>query len=64
MGLRPLDVFYFSQCGYRLYMSEFDVHRRQILTYKDGPSTERVKTRILYTVDKFMMSTFILSLLL
>ena len=27
----------------RLYMSESDVYRRQILTYKDGPRAERVK---------------------
>ena len=26
----------------RLYTSEFDVYRRQILTYKDGPGAERV----------------------
>ena len=31
-------------------MSESDVHRRQILTYKDGPSAERVKS--LLSVDK------------
>ena len=28
--------------GPGLYTSEFDVYRRQILTYKDGPRTERV----------------------
>ena len=28
---------------YRLYMSESDVYRRQIVAYKDGPRTERVK---------------------
>ena len=27
----------------RLYTSGSDVYRRQILTYKDGPRTERVK---------------------
>ena len=27
----------------RLYTSESDVYRRQILTYKDGPRNERVK---------------------
>ena len=27
----------------RLYTSESDVHRRQILTYKDGPRAERLK---------------------
>ena len=30
------------QRGDRLYMSEYDVYRRQILTYKDGLRTERV----------------------
>ena len=31
------------QRGDRLYTSESDVCRRQILTYKDGPRTERIK---------------------
>ena len=43
MGLRPI-IFWFFQCGDRLYASESDVYRRQILTYKDAPRTERVKT--------------------
>ena len=30
------------QCGDRLYTSELDVCRRQILTFKVGPRTERV----------------------
>ena len=30
------------RCGDRLYRSESDVYRRQILTYKDGPHTKRV----------------------
>ena len=42
MGLRPLEIFNFFQCEDRLYTSESDVYRRQILTYKDGPRTERV----------------------
>ena len=29
--------------GDRLYTSESDVYRRQILKYKDGPSAKRVK---------------------
>ena len=29
-------------CGGRLYTSESDVYRRQILAYKDGPRAERV----------------------
>ena len=36
-------MFYFFQSGDRLYTSESDVYRRQILTYKDGPRAERVK---------------------
>ena len=40
------------QCGDRLYMSESDVCRRQILTYKDGPRTGRIKT-IIMTVDPY-----------
>ena len=43
MGLRPLIFFLIFQCGDRLYTSESDVYRRQILTYEDGPRTERVK---------------------
>ena len=33
-----------SKCGGRLYTSETDVCRRQILMYKDGPRTESFKT--------------------
>ena len=33
----------FFQCGDRLYASESDVYRRQVLTYKDGPRAVRVK---------------------
>ena len=29
--------------GNRLYTSESDVYRRQILMYKDDPRTERIK---------------------
>ena len=39
MGLRPLLIFYFFQRGDRLYTSESDIYRRQILTYRDGPRT-------------------------
>ena len=42
MGLRPLEIFYFFQCGDRIYTSESDVYRHQILTSKYGPRTERV----------------------
>ena len=34
MGLRPLEIFLLFQCWDRLIMSESDVYRRQILTYK------------------------------
>ena len=44
MSLRPLIICNFFQCGDRLYTSESDVYRRQILTYKDGPRAERVNT--------------------
>ena len=42
MGLRPLEIFEFFQCGDRLYSPESDVYRRQIVTYKDGRSAKRV----------------------
>ena len=40
MGIR---IFQFFQREYRLYTSESDVYRRQILAYKDGRRAERVK---------------------
>ena len=43
-------VYYPFQRRDRLYTSESDVCRRQILTYKDGPRTERVEIFIM-TVD-------------
>ena len=49
MGLRPLEIFKFFQRGDRLYTSESDVYRRQILTYKDGPHTERVTKDYMFT---------------
>ena len=33
----------------RLYTSESDVCRRQILMYKDGPHAERIKIFVIYT---------------
>ena len=42
MGQQPLKIFAFFQRGDDFYTSESDVYRRQILTYKDGPRTERV----------------------
>ena len=42
MGLRPLEIFLLLQCGDRLYSSESDVYRRQILSTKYDPRTIRV----------------------
>ena len=42
MGLRPLEIFLLSQCGYLLWTSESDVYRRQILTSKVDPRAVRV----------------------
>ena len=39
-------MFKFFQCWDPVYTSEFDVYRRQILTYKDGPRAERVKSHL------------------
>ena len=39
-----------SKCGGRLYTSEFDVCRRQILMYKDGRRTEGI-TSFMIAVD-------------
>ena len=43
MGLWPLEIIHFFQCGDRLYTSESDVYRRQTLTHKDDPRAERLK---------------------
>ena len=43
----PNKTIYPFQRGHRLYTSESDVCRRQILTYKDGPCTERIKNMIM-----------------
>ena len=40
--LRPIEICLFFQHGDRLYTSESDVYRPQILTYKDGPRAERL----------------------
>ena len=45
MGLRPLEIVHFLQCGDRFYTPESDVYRRQILAYKDSPRVERVRQR-------------------
>ena len=44
MGLRLLEIFPYFQYGDRLYKSECDIYRRQILTYKkNGPRAEVLK---------------------
>ena len=53
MCLRSLEIFEFFQRGDRLYASESDVYRRQILTHKDGPRAGRVKLQL--TVSKNMI---------
>ena len=40
--LQPLEIRSHFQCGDRLYTSESDVYRRQILTYTDGPRAGRI----------------------
>ena len=42
MGLGQLEILSFFQCGDRLYTSESDVYRRQILTYKDVPALKEL----------------------
>ena len=37
------------------YTSEFDVYRRQILTYKNGPRAEMVKIKILSEISTIIM---------
>ena len=38
-----LKILYFFQCGGRLYTSESDMNRRQILMYKDDPRAKKIK---------------------
>ena len=45
----------FFQCGDRLYSSESDVYRRQILTYKEGPRTERVNMQPLQPLFSYVI---------
>ena len=44
-----LEIFQFFQCGDRLYTPESDVSIRQILTYGDGPRTEKVNVCMMST---------------
>ena len=55
MGLRPLKIFQIiSERESSLYStSESDVSRRQILTYKDSPRTERVKRKVYHVSIMF-----------
>ena len=48
MDLQPFYFFQFFQHRDRLYTSESDVHRRQILTSKDFPRAERVDIKLKY----------------
>ena len=49
--------YWFFQCGDRLYKSESDVYRRQILTYKDGPRTEKVKADSFIEKEKYTINS-------
>ena len=44
--LRPLEIFLLLQCGDRLYTSESDVYRHQILTTEVDPRAVGVKSRL------------------
>ena len=46
MGVQPLDIFLLLQCGDRLYTSESDVYRRQILTTKVDLRAVRVEEKL------------------
>ena len=46
MGLRPLEIFVLLQCADRLWASESDVYRRQILTTKVDPRTVKTATEL------------------
>ena len=43
MGVRVLEIVLTLQCGDRLYTSESDVYRRQILTTEVDPRVVRAK---------------------
>ena len=64
MGLQPLQIFLIFQRGDRLYTSEFDVCRRQIVTYINGPRAERVKalttTIVVFNLFYFPMKPLLL----
>ena len=52
MGPRSLEIVLLLQCRDRLYTSESDVYRRQILTNKVDPRAVRVKG-LSATIDVF-----------
>ena len=58
MGVWPLEIFQLFQCGDRLYTSESDVYRRQILTYKDGTRAERVNLSSVALLHVLVYSSF------
>ena len=47
LNFQNITVFTRFQCGDRLYTSQSDVYRRQILTYKHDPRTEGIKLCIM-----------------
>ena len=51
MGLWPLEIFSLLQCGDRLYSSESEVYRRQILKTKVSPRAVKVKYQGLQMFD-------------
>ena len=61
MSLRPLSIYKFFQCGDRLYTSESDDHRRQILTSKVNPHAVRVNpypaVTTIFVFNLFYLST-------
>ena len=46
-------IFIVRGAGDRLYTSESDVYRRQILTYKDDPRADRVKVQVMSIYSRF-----------
>ena len=60
MGLRPLEIYLLLglQCGDRLYSSESDVYRRQILTTKIDPFAVKLKRLSSSFNDSFSTLSF------
>ena len=58
MGLRPLEIFLLLQRGDRLWSSESDVYRRQILTTKVGPRAARVKGLVYSPLKMEILAAF------